>query len=233
MKVNAEFMNYSQPIEWHHMVYESFITDKDVLFAKVAQEVFRCEHPEEKVLYQLLGSKITLSIYGDPFPSVLYYDIPPSYYGPLQYAHVRTTKSKKMKLCACTLVFNVAEFIRERVGLGPQAKRIQEVKANSKDLTSGALLIVVTSLSSQRKQHSGISESYIGQVSFKCGNFGPSGLTKHPDRGDRTPGLSNKTIQPQDWGHRFCAVNDTALKDFAIRVFSLSNEPTSKLEWQL
>ncbi|GLJ37211.1 hypothetical protein SUGI_0754650 [Cryptomeria japonica] len=27
MKVNAEFTNYSQPIESHHMVYEKFITD--------------------------------------------------------------------------------------------------------------------------------------------------------------------------------------------------------------
>ncbi|GLJ37201.1 hypothetical protein SUGI_0754550 [Cryptomeria japonica] len=36
---------------------------------------------------------------------------------------------------------------------------------------------------------------------------------------DRTPGLSNKAIQPDDWEHRFCEVIDTALKDFAIRVF--------------
>ncbi|GLJ37202.1 hypothetical protein SUGI_0754560 [Cryptomeria japonica] len=50
---------------------------------------------------------------------------------------------------------------------------------------------------------------------------------------DRTPGLSNKAIQPDDWEHRFYEVIDTALKDFAIREFSLSNEPTSKLEWQL
>ncbi|GLJ37185.1 hypothetical protein SUGI_0754390 [Cryptomeria japonica] len=98
------------------------------------------------------------------------------------------------------------------------------------------------------------------------GNFGPSGLTEHPDRGvpsegytcremqekrsrlarsayvvdwsesknsasqDRTPSLSNKAIQPEDWEHRFYEVNDVALKDFAIMAFSLSNDPTSKLE---
>ncbi|GLJ37207.1 hypothetical protein SUGI_0754610 [Cryptomeria japonica] len=127
------------------MVYESFVTDKDiVLFGKginrkqglnvapqdlrcifngtiettatvSAQEVFRCEHPEEEVLYQLLGSKIILSIHGNRIPSVVYYDIPPSYHRPLQYAHVRTTESKKMKMCACTVVFNVAKLIREWV----------------------------------------------------------------------------------------------------------------------
>ncbi|GLJ37203.1 hypothetical protein SUGI_0754570 [Cryptomeria japonica] len=84
MKVNAGFMNYSQPIESHHMI-------------------FRCEHPEEEVLHQLLGYKITLSILGNPIPSVVYYDIPPSYHRPLQYANVRTAESK-MKLCACTMV---------------------------------------------------------------------------------------------------------------------------------
>ncbi|XP_057838889.2 glycosyltransferase family 92 protein RCOM_0530710 [Cryptomeria japonica] len=427
MKVNAVFMNYSQPIEWHHMVYESFITGKDiVLFAKginhkqglnvatkdlrcifngtiettvtvSAQEVFRCQHPEEDVLYQLYGSKITLSVHGNPIPSVIYYDMPPSYHRPLRYAHIRTTESKKMKLCACTMVFNVAKFIREWVmynshlgvehfflydnnsednleqilesGLsgynvsrypwpwaktqeagfshcalmarekcqwmmytdvdefvfshswlnkqvGPEVEGIQAVKSNSKALTAGALLNMVMSLSSQRKKPSRISESHIGQVSFKCRNFGPSGLTEHPDRGvtqgytcrerqekrfksillleaaspsllniihrfqlkkgyktlyvkssmavinhykyqawsefkvkfkrrvsayvvdwsesknptsqDRTPGLSNKAIQPRDWEHRFCEVNDTSLKDFAIRVFSLVSARSPK-----
>ncbi|GLJ37199.1 hypothetical protein SUGI_0754530 [Cryptomeria japonica] len=67
--------------------------------------LMRCEHrEEEQVLHQLLGYKITLSILGNPIPSVVYYDIPPSYDRPLQYAHVRTAESK-MKLCACTLVF--------------------------------------------------------------------------------------------------------------------------------
>ena len=118
-------MNYSHPIEWNHMVYESFIIDKDiVLFAKginhkqglnvaaqdlhcifngtietsvaiFSQEVFRCEHPEQKMLHQLIGSKITLSIHGYPIPSIVYYNIPPSYYKPLQYAHARTTKARK------------------------------------------------------------------------------------------------------------------------------------------
>ena len=95
------------------MVYERFIIDKDiVLFTKginhkqglnvvaqdlccifngtietsvtiSAQEVFRCEHPKEKMLHQLIGSKITLSIHGKPIPSVVYYNIPPSYHKPL------------------------------------------------------------------------------------------------------------------------------------------------------
>lgn len=43
--------------------------------------------------------------------------------------------------------------------------------------------------------------------------------SKYSASQDRTPGLSNKAIQPDDWEHRFCEVIDTALKDFAIRVF--------------
>ncbi|GLJ37196.1 hypothetical protein SUGI_0754500 [Cryptomeria japonica] len=69
------------------------------------EEIFRCEHPEEEeVLHQLLGYKITLSILGNPIPSVVYHDIPQSYHRPLQYAHVRTAE-RKMKLCASTMVF--------------------------------------------------------------------------------------------------------------------------------
>ncbi|GLJ37186.1 hypothetical protein SUGI_0754400 [Cryptomeria japonica] len=71
-------------------------------------------------------------------------------------------------------------WLNEQVG--PEAKGIQEVKTKWKDLTSRALLNMVMSLSSQRKQPSRISESYIGQLSFKCRNFGPSGLTEHLEK---------------------------------------------------
>eukprot|EP01018_Ginkgo_biloba_P004861 Gb_33001 [translate_table: standard] len=101
-------IDYSQPIQWDFLVYESFVTDIDViLFAKginhkqglnvaaqslrcvfnhsietsvttSAQEVFRCEHPHEQIRSDLVGSKISLLIHGKTIPSVAYYELPSS-----------------------------------------------------------------------------------------------------------------------------------------------------------
>jgi hypothetical protein len=130
-----------QPIKWDYMVYESLATERDiVLFAKginnrqglnietkylrcifnntietmvtlSAQEVFRCEHPNEPVRYHLIASKITLRIHGKSIPSVAYYEIPPTHHSNKS----SQDNIEKMKLCACTMVFNVAKYIREWV----------------------------------------------------------------------------------------------------------------------
>jgi len=134
-------IDYSSPIKWDYMVYESLATDRDiVLFAKginnrqglnieakylrcifndtiettvtvSAQEVFRCEHPSEPVRYHLIASKITLRIHGKSIPSVAYYEIPPTYHS----NRSGQDNAQIKKLCACTMVFNVAKYIREWV----------------------------------------------------------------------------------------------------------------------
>ncbi|GLJ20742.1 hypothetical protein SUGI_0377990 [Cryptomeria japonica] len=52
---------------------------------------------------------------------------------------------------------------------------------------------------------------------------------KNAESQDRTPGLGKEAIEPPDWENRFCEVNDTALRDFNLKVFSSG----SKMLWQL
>ncbi|KAF3783669.1 UPF0392 protein [Nymphaea thermarum] len=47
---------------------------------------------------------------------------------------------------------------------------------------------------------------------------------------DRAPGLGTKPIEPPDWRHRFCEVNDTGLKDLVLEVFE--DPHTQLLPWQ-
>ena len=48
--------------------------------------------------------------------------------------------------------------------------------------------------------------------------------SRNPGSQDRTPGLGNRAIKPHGWENMFCEENDTALKEYAGRVFSLSDE---------
>ncbi|KAH9287958.1 hypothetical protein KI387_032075, partial [Taxus chinensis] len=126
----------SRPVKWNHMVYESAVTEMDViLLAKginarqginaapqalrcvfsntvetavtiSAQEIFRCAHPPQHLQSQLSGGKITLKT----LPS----QIMPSaaYYNP-QYIISEAKDIPKKLLCACTMVFNIAKFLEE------------------------------------------------------------------------------------------------------------------------
>lgn len=413
------YFDHSRPIKWVYMVYESLATERDiVVFAKginnrqglniepkylrcifnntiatmvtlSAQEIFRCEHPNESVRYQLIASKITLRIHGKSIPSVAYYEIPPSHHSSKSSSKDNAQKMKV--LCACTMVFNVAKYIREWViyhsHLGvehfflydnnsednlaetvegllsenykvsrhpwPWAKTqesgfshcalmakqkcqwmmytdvdefvfsplwLKQLKANPnigyplKNTSKAALRQLVMNLSKA-------GAALTGQISLRCRNFGPSGLREHPQRGvtqgytcrernlkryksillleaaspsllnvihryqlkkgyrtvyvkaqrtvinhykyqawsefkvkfrrrvsayvvdwkesrnvesqDRAPGLGNRAIKPHRWENMFCQVNDSALKEFAGRAFSLNNKETgSKLQWQ-
>jgi len=50
---------------------------------------------------------------------------------------------------------------------------------------------------------------------------------------DRAPGIRNRAIKPHGWENMFFQVNESALKEFTGRAFSLNNkEPGSKLQWQ-
>lgn len=57
--------------------------------------------------------------------------------------------------------------------------------------------------------------------------------SKNPLSQDRTPGLGNEAIKPPGWEKRFCQVNDTALREFTNRVFSVKKGPLSIMQWQL
>jgi len=50
---------------------------------------------------------------------------------------------------------------------------------------------------------------------------------------DRVPGLGNEAIEPPGWENKFCEVNDTALRKFTNRVFSVTEGPISVMQWQL
>eukprot|EP00253_Pinus_taeda_P030220 PITA_30220 len=75
-----------------------------------AQEIFRCKQPEKRLRPALLGAKVTLrSIRKNnrfPFPSV-------AYYHPDHIFPILRKESRKLKLCACTMVFNGAKFLKE------------------------------------------------------------------------------------------------------------------------
>ena len=57
--------------------------------------------------------------------------------------------------------------------------------------------------------------------------------SKNPSSQDRALGLGNEAIEPPGWENRFCQVNDTLLKEFTNRVFSVKRGPISVMQWQL
>lgn len=414
------YFDHSSLIKWDYMVYESLATERDiVVFSKglnnrqglniepkylrclfnntietmvtlSAQEVFRCEQPNESVRYDLIASKITLRIHGKSIPSAAYYEIPPSHHSSKSSSE---DIAQKMKiLCACTMVFNVAKYIREWViyhsHLGVEhfflydnnsednlEETVEELlsenykvsrhpwpwtKTQESGFSHCALMakdkcqwmmftdvdefVFYPSWLKQLKANANIGyplkntaskaalrqlviklskpgAAMTGQISFTCRNFGPSGLREHPQRGvtqgytcrekklkryksillleaaspsllnvihrfqlkkgyrtvyvkaqravinhykyqawsefkakfrrrvsayvvdwkesrnvvsqDRAPGLGNRAIKPHGWENMFCQVNDSALKEFTGRVFSLNDkEAGSKLQWQ-
>lgn len=414
------YFDHSSLIKWDYMVYESLATERDiVVFSKglnnrqglniepkylrclfnntietmvtlSAQEVFRCEQPNESVRYDLIASKITLRIHGKSIPSAAYYEIPPSHHSSKSSSE---DIAQKMKiLCACTMVFNVAKYIREWViyhsHLGVEhfflydnnsednlEETVEELlsenykvsrhpwpwtKTQESGFSHCALMakdkcqwmmftdvdefVFYPSWLKQLKANANIGyplkntaskaalrqlviklskpgAAMTGQISFTCRNFGPSGLHEHPQRGvtqgytcrekklkryksillleaaspsllnvihrfqlkkgyrtvyvkaqravinhykyqawsefkakfrrrvsayvvdwkesrnvvsqDRAPGLGNRAIKPHGWENMFCQVNDSALKEFTGRVFSLNDkEAGSKLQWQ-
>ncbi|KAI4298218.1 hypothetical protein L6164_031803 [Bauhinia variegata] len=132
-------------LRWNFLVYESFSTDSDVvLFAKginprrgtnraprelrcvfgdgvksdvvrtpvtsTAQEIFRCPHPNTAELGFVDGEekiKVSIEFIGQNLvvPSVAYYS-----------PRFNLAKSQpNLLLCACTMVYNVAKFLREWV----------------------------------------------------------------------------------------------------------------------
>jgi len=137
------YFYHSKPIKWDYIVYEGLATERDiVVFAKginnrqglnietkylhcifnntietmvtlSAQEVFICEHPNELVPYQLIASEVTLRIHGKSIPSVTYYEILPSHHS--RKSSTQDNAQKMKLLCAGTMVFNVAKYIRELV----------------------------------------------------------------------------------------------------------------------
>jgi hypothetical protein len=48
---------------------------------------------------------------------------------------------------------------------------------------------------------------------------------------DRTPGLGTKAVEPPAWAEKFCELNDTTLRDFALSQFQ-RNKSSSELIWE-
>ncbi|GLJ53418.1 hypothetical protein SUGI_1139140 [Cryptomeria japonica] len=130
-------MTESRPLKWELMVYESIVTEKDViLFAKginprqgmntppgnlhcvfnnavqtavtvSVQEIFRCAHPPKHLRSKLSGAQISLKSSALQMPSV-------ANYNPNRLVRkTGETKNAKKFLCACTMVFNAAKFMKE------------------------------------------------------------------------------------------------------------------------
>lgn len=57
--------------------------------------------------------------------------------------------------------------------------------------------------------------------------------SKNPSSQDRVPGLGNEAVEPPGWEKKFCELNDTALREFTRRVFSVTKGPISVMKWQL
>ncbi|KAG5613610.1 hypothetical protein H5410_024891 [Solanum commersonii] len=133
--VNAYYRNSPSPelLRWTFLVYDSLTTDNDVvLFVKglnkrrgidrkpaeltcifgdavrtavtsSVQEVFRCKPPDNLAGKEPI--KVSIEIAGptsEVIPTIAYYT-PPRI----------ISSQKKAKLCACTMVYNVAKFLRE------------------------------------------------------------------------------------------------------------------------
>lgn len=56
------------------------------------------------------------------------------------------------------------------------------------------------------------------------------GQNKDLDSFDRTPGLGTEAVEPPDWAHQFCEIEDTALRDYVMNASQLHFE--SKLLWE-
>lgn len=56
------------------------------------------------------------------------------------------------------------------------------------------------------------------------------GQSKDLDSFDRTPGLGTEAIEPSDWAHQFCEIQDTALKEYVLNASQLHFE--GKLLWE-
>ncbi|CAK9180336.1 unnamed protein product [Ilex paraguariensis] len=132
-------------LRWNYVVYDSLTTEDDVvLFVKglnnrqgsgrdpkefkcvfgddpingvrtavtsSVQEVFRCQRPDLTAITPSGGERIKVSVelsgVNLMVPSVAYYTISPS--------RKVANKDEKVNLCACTMVFNVAKFLKEWV----------------------------------------------------------------------------------------------------------------------
>ncbi|GLJ20741.1 hypothetical protein SUGI_0377970 [Cryptomeria japonica] len=125
-------------ISWDFLVYESLSTSADVvLFAKgvnqrkevnaepesllcvfngtvetlvkvSSQEVFRCMHPHKSYRDELVGTKVSLKWHGQLIPSVAYYQLPKT-----RLSRGNEPRHHQEVLCSCTMVFNVAKFLKE------------------------------------------------------------------------------------------------------------------------
>lgn len=56
------------------------------------------------------------------------------------------------------------------------------------------------------------------------------GQNKDLDSFDRTPGLGTEAVEPPDWAHQFCEIEDTALRDYVMNASQLHSE--GKLLWE-
>ncbi len=134
-EVDQSPVKTAELIRWNFMAYESFSTEHDVvLFVKGVnnrqgtkrspsefrcvfgdgsvktsvtssiQEVFRCPHPELRVDEERIKISLEIVAKNVVVPTLAYYTPP----RPTKEAH-------KSLLCACTMVYNVAKFLREWV----------------------------------------------------------------------------------------------------------------------
>lgn len=72
-----------------------------------AYEIFRCGHPPKAMISMFTNKRISLRLDGRMLPSVAYYSPPPKQLAiPLQ---------KPRHICACTMIYNGAKFLREWV----------------------------------------------------------------------------------------------------------------------
>lgn len=56
------------------------------------------------------------------------------------------------------------------------------------------------------------------------------GQKKDLDSFDRTPGLGTEAVEPSDWAHQFCEIQDTALREYVMNASQLHFE--GKLLWE-
>eukprot|EP01018_Ginkgo_biloba_P009637 Gb_26835 [translate_table: standard] len=138
------FKRFNRTVNWNFMVYESVVTDTDVvLFAKgvnhrqglsvesqslrcvfdntvetavsvSAQEVFRCTQPEEYLRSALWDTRVSLRFISNntTVPSVAYYR---PRIDSRRVEEKTGTESERKVVCACTMVSNVAKFVKEWV----------------------------------------------------------------------------------------------------------------------
>ncbi|KAG0579894.1 hypothetical protein KC19_4G132300 [Ceratodon purpureus] len=83
-----------------------------------ANEVFRCGHPPKSMLNAVAGKKMGLKFEGNNLPSVAYYN-PQTFKSVEIQVPAKEGPSRKKStphhICACTMIYNVAKFLREWV----------------------------------------------------------------------------------------------------------------------